>query len=112
MIRWFAIAALFCAGAAAVDFRNVAREAGLTVSIPNGGAQSKKYIIETTGSGAAFFDYDNDGLLDIFLVSGPGGSNRRRHVVVPRPRLDNCRSKPIYLGTNVQNIPGENPPCR
>jgi hypothetical protein len=68
-----AAAALLSAGAAGVNFRNVAREAGLTDSIPNGGAQSKKYIIETTGSGAAFLDYDNDGLLDIFLVSGPGG---------------------------------------
>ncbi|HWZ53009.1 MAG TPA: CRTAC1 family protein [Granulicella sp.] len=31
---------------------------------------SKKYLIETMGSGAAVFDYDNDGLLDIFLVNG------------------------------------------
>src|ERR1700731_214677 len=31
---------------------------------------SKKYLIETMGSGAAVLDYDNDGLLDIFLVNG------------------------------------------
>jgi hypothetical protein len=31
---------------------------------------SKKYLIETMGSGVAVFDYDNDGLLDIFLVNG------------------------------------------
>ena len=31
---------------------------------------SKKYLIETMGSGVAVFDYDNDGLLDIFFVNG------------------------------------------
>lgn len=30
----------------------------------------KKYLLETMGSGAAVFDYDNDGRLDIFLVNG------------------------------------------
>jgi hypothetical protein len=79
VIRRLAIAALFCAGGPAADFHNVARKAGLTDSFPNGGAESKQYIIETTGSGAAFLDYDNDGLLDVFLVSGPGGSNRLYH---------------------------------
>jgi enediyne biosynthesis protein E4 len=31
---------------------------------------SKKYLIETMGSGVALFDYDNDGRLDIFVLNG------------------------------------------
>ena len=31
---------------------------------------SKKYLIETMGSGVALFDYDNDGRLDIYAVNG------------------------------------------
>src|SRR6266498_3364413 len=31
---------------------------------------SKKYLLETMGSGVALFDYDNDGKLDLFLVNG------------------------------------------
>ncbi len=63
----------------ALIFQNIAHDAGLTQSFPNGGAVSKQYIIETTGSGIAMVDYDNDGLLDIFVLSGEGGSNRLYH---------------------------------
>jgi enediyne biosynthesis protein E4 len=61
------------------DFRNVAKQAGLVQVFPNGGIVSKQYIIETTGSGIAFIDYDNDGLLDLFVLSGQGGTNRMYH---------------------------------
>jgi enediyne biosynthesis protein E4 len=35
-----------------------------------GGVNTKKYILETTGTGVAIFDYDNDGWPDIFIVNG------------------------------------------
>jgi hypothetical protein len=41
-----------------------------------GGEKTKRYILETTGGGAAFFDYDNDGWLDIFLVNGSSFEGR------------------------------------
>jgi enediyne biosynthesis protein E4 len=51
-------------------FTDVAQKAGLIAPIVFGGKDTKKYIIETTGTGAAIFDYDNDGWPDIFLVNG------------------------------------------
>jgi enediyne biosynthesis protein E4 len=51
-------------------FTDIAKKAGLTDSVVFGGADTKKYIIETTGTGVAIFDYDNDGWPDIFIVNG------------------------------------------
>jgi len=51
-------------------FVDVAREAGLNAKTIFGGVKKNKYLLETTGCGAAFYDYDNDGWLDIFLVNG------------------------------------------
>jgi enediyne biosynthesis protein E4 len=53
-----------------VSFVNVAREAGLNAKTIFGGEKKNKYLLETTGCGVAFYDYDNDGWLDIFLVNG------------------------------------------
>ena len=74
-----AFLALAVAAAQVPRFRDIAKEAGLTDSFPNGGDKTKEYIIETTGSGVAFVDYDNDGLIDIFVASGQGGTNRMYH---------------------------------
>ena len=64
-----------------VSFNDVATRAGLRMPQISGGAVPR-YIVEAMGSGVAFLDYDNDGWLDVFLVSGtrfgggPGASNR------------------------------------
>ena len=64
-------------------FVDVAPSAGLQAPVIYGGIDSKKYILEATGCGCAFIDYDNDGWVDIFLLSGtrltgdpPGATNR------------------------------------
>jgi enediyne biosynthesis protein E4 len=51
-------------------FVDVAAEAGLREPTIYGGVDSKKYILESTGCGCAFIDYDADGWMDIFLLSG------------------------------------------
>ena len=57
-------------GGSPVTYVNVAREAGLNVPNVWGGIKEKKYIVEAKGSGVGFFDYDNDGWLDIYLSNG------------------------------------------
>ena len=69
-----------------VSFVNVARESGLNAKTIFGGEHKNKYLLETTGCGVAFYDYDNDGWLDIFLVNGtrlegfPAGSEPTSHL--------------------------------
>lgn len=51
-------------------FTDIAAQAGLTQPIIYGGVASKQFIIETNGCGVAFYDYDNDGWMDILTLSG------------------------------------------
>jgi hypothetical protein len=53
-----------------VSFVDIGRQAGLNAKTIFGGMAKNKYLLETTGCGVAFYDYDNDGWLDIFLVNG------------------------------------------
>jgi hypothetical protein len=76
---WAAIALIaICAGARAksqpaaslANYRDIAAAAGITAPTIVGEADSKDYILETTGGGVAVLDYDGDGRLDIFVVNG------------------------------------------
>jgi hypothetical protein len=52
-----------------VTFLDVARSSGITFQHDNA-ASSEKYLIETMGSGCGWIDYDQNGLLDLYLVNG------------------------------------------
>ena len=67
-------------------FTDVAQQAGLKHPIIYGDVDTKNYIIEVVGCGVAFIDYDNDGWLDLFVLSGTrfqgdlsGATNRLYH---------------------------------
>ena len=53
-----------------VSFIDVVKQSGLNVKTIYGGEHKNKFLLETTGCGLAFYDYDNDGWIDIFLVNG------------------------------------------
>ena len=64
-------------------FVDIGKEAGLTEPTICGELHSFTYIIESMATGCAFFDYDNDGWMDIFILSSqrlentPGNATNR-----------------------------------
>jgi hypothetical protein len=75
MARFLAVAgALLCmllaADTSVIRFIDIAPQAGLNAPTTFGGKEKKNYILESTGTGAAIFDYDGDGANDIFIANG------------------------------------------
>lgn len=54
---------------APIRFQDVSKQAGLTPLIVSG-SREKNYVLEVNGSGVCWFDYDNDGYVDLYLVNG------------------------------------------
>ena len=74
---------LLCVSVAADDFVDVTQASGVRF-LHVASHTSKKYLLESMGSGVALFDYDNDGRLDIFLVNGAPLGDPTAKGTIPR----------------------------
>src|ERR1051326_1246569 len=73
------LGAALAAAVTSIRMADIAGPAGLTMPNTFGGKDRKTYILESTGNGAAIFDYDGDGANDILIANGttlqrPSGS--------------------------------------
>ncbi len=53
------------------------------------GGPSKDHLVESGGNGVALFDYDNDGLLDVYVVNAPELDGRRERIPHPNALYHN-----------------------
>ncbi len=69
-----------------IQFEEVAAKAGIRYQNLFG-TRDKPYIIETTGNGAAWLDFDSDGWLDLFVVNGSTLDRQEKGELGPGNRL-------------------------
>lgn len=72
---------------ARLGLTNVAAAAGLRHETVYGGVQRNRYLLETTGCGVAWIDFDGDGWLDLFFVNGSRIEGFPKGVAAPISRL-------------------------
>ena len=87
-----------------VIFKDVSKQAGLTVWHHVMGTPQKKFIIETIGSGVCLLDYNHDGWIDIYLVNGSTYDALTGKTTPPHAAL--FRNNHDGTFTNVANIAG------
>ncbi|MCS6862844.1 MAG: FG-GAP-like repeat-containing protein [Abditibacteriales bacterium] len=88
-------------------FTDVTAPAGIRFR-HNAGATGRKYLPETMGAGCAFFDYDNDGWLDILLLNGSWlhvGTLARRQVGTSEPADVPTSQRPNVPTSRRSNVP-------
>jgi len=83
----------------AIEFTEVAANAGIRAEMRCGGPE-KRWIPEANGTGAAWLDYDNDGLMDLLIVNGSTMEQLRR-IVAGRP--PEPAKNGVYLFHNLGN---------
>lgn len=75
--------------ATTITFSEAAAASGLTAEVTYGPVGARRYVLESTGTGVAVFDYDNDGRPDVFVVNGS------------RLELKDSQAPPSYLFHNL-----------
>ena len=90
---------LLAGGNPTIQFADVASAAGVRAEMRCGGPE-KRWIPEANGSGAAWLDYDNDGLLDLLIVNG-SDMDQLRKAVAGQPPAPSTNG--VYLFHNLGN---------
>lgn len=83
----------------ALHFTDVAAASGVHARMISGGLE-KRWITEANGSGVAWLDYDNDGLMDLLIVNGSTMERLRRIVANDKPEP---AAGSVYLFHNLGN---------